>query len=287
MPRIGVAQICSTGNITQNLKKCIDFIEKAVEKNVRVLFFPEATDYIARGSEESIALAASVEKEFVEPLRTYIKSMEAAIDVSVGVHLPTQDLKVDHRVRNCLLYINNEGKIISEYQKLHTFDVPFSNLFESKTVQPGAKEPVPFKTPVGILGPSICYDIRFPEQALHLRSKGAQVICYPSAFTVKTGEAHWELLGRCRATETQTYVVMPGQCGKHNEKRESYGHSFIAGPWGNIMAQASRDKEDLITADIDLNELEKVRKGMPLWDQRLAETFSDFPSAEVDPLTIA
>ncbi|KAH3903201.1 related to Probable hydrolase NIT2 [Saccharomycodes ludwigii] len=270
--RVGVAQICSTSNIKHNLDLCFDFIGKALEKDVRVLFFPEATDYIAQSSAESKKLAKSTNAEFIIPLQEHLKKLKKEIDVSIGVHLPEINDPND-RVRNCLLYINHAGTIMSTYQKLHLFDVPGSNLYESKTVVPGMKAPIPIKTPIGMLGPSICYDIRFPEQGLYLRSKGSDIITYPSAFTVKTGEAHWEILGRCRAIETQCYVLMPGQYGKHNGKRESYGHSMIIDPWGTVIAEAVKNEDELLVAEIDHYKLAEIRKNMPLLEQARHDIF--------------
>ncbi|QLL33788.1 hypothetical protein HG536_0F01130 [Torulaspora globosa] len=152
---------------------------------------------------------------------------------------------------------------------------------ESSGVQPGSKAAEIVQTPVGRLGLEICYDIRFPEQSLELRSKGADILCFPSAFTMKTGEAHWQLLGRARAVDTQCFVVMPAQSGKHDTgsgadssqdyvERISWGHSMVIDPWGRIIAQSGCNGEELIIADLDYTVLEKVRADMPLWEQRSA-----------------
>lgn len=139
-------------------------------------------------------------------------------------------------------------------------------------MEPGTALLAPFDTPVGKLGSAICYDIRFPELALRLRSLGAEVIVFPSAFTVRTGPAHWEVLARARAIDTQCYVVMAALTGKHDAegKRQSYGHSLIVDPWGTVLAQAPDVDTGprIITADIDLSVLKTVRENMPLWSQR-------------------
>lgn len=145
----------------------------------------------------------------------------------------------------------------------------------------------PFETPLGLVGLCICFDVslskalvlscqrdsyllssqlRFPEISLALKRQNAQIITYPSAFTVPTGNAHWESLLRARAIETQSYVIAAAQVGLHNGKRRSYGHSMIVNPWGEVVAQLGGEFEEpeIATADIDLDLLSKVRREMPL-----------------------
>ena len=129
----------------------------------------------------------------------------------------------------------------------------------------------PFSSTLGKVGLTICYDLRFPELALAQRRRGAEIITVPSAFTVPTGKAHWEILLRARAIETQCYVIAAAQVGKHNEKRQSYGHSMIVSPWGEILAELSGNENtesEIAIAEIDLETLGKTRTAMPLWDQR-------------------
>lgn len=302
--KIAIGQLCSSSNHTKNLGKVISLIERAIKEDVKLIFFPEATDYLSQNAEHSKYLAAK-SPQFVKELKDKIKLINEKhinnpIDVSIGVHLPAtnQDIsRNDDRVKNVLLYINHKGELLQTYQKLHLFDVDVPNgpiLKESKSVQPGAKIPSILETPVGNLGMSICYDVRFPELALRLRKEGAQILCYPSAFTTKTGEAHWELLGRARAIDTQCYVVMPGQAGSHdvyddewskshaadkNTKsvpRMSWGHSLIINPWGEIIAAANpqeSDDDQLIIANLDMDLLKNVREKMPLMEQRRDDIF--------------
>ena len=138
-------------------------------------------------------------------------------------------------------------------------------------MQPGSVITPPFPSVLGKIGLTICYDLRFPELALAQRRRGAEIITVPSAFTVPTGKTHWEILLRARAIETQCYVIAAAQVGKHNEKRQSYGHSMIVSPWGEILAELSGKENaepEIATAEIDLEALEKTRTAMPLWDQR-------------------
>ncbi|KAK9450126.1 carbon-nitrogen hydrolase [Limtongia smithiae] len=267
-------QFCATNSISENLGSVRVLIQKAVESGAKVvLFLPEASDYIAGSPAETVALATPVtESEFVIGIQETLKGLDVPLEVSVGVH---DSAAGEDRCKNVLLWINSSGEITQRYQKVHLFDVQMKNgpiLMESRSVQPGQEVLAPFDTPLGKMGFAICYDIRFPEHALRLRSMGAEVIVYPSAFTVRTGQAHWELLGRSRAIDTQTYVIMAAQVGKHDKegKRASWGHAMIVDPWGTVLAQCPDidSTPRICTAEIDLPALQKVRDAMPLWEQR-------------------
>jgi predicted amidohydrolase len=233
----------------------------------QVLFLPEASDYIAPNAQASLDLAVSqATSPFVLGLRDAAKQHSVA--VHVGIHHPIDD---------------GSGTIhdSATYDKLHVFD--YGSLKESATVQPGARLTPPFDSPVGRIGSLICFDVRFAEPAIALAQPGpksrwanrpAQILTYPSAFTLRTGEAHWETLLRCRAIETQSWVVAAAQVGKHNDKRASYGRSMVVDPWGRVVvrlggADAEGNAEDGAVEEIgfvkvDLDELERVRREMPL-----------------------
>lgn len=294
--RIAIGQLCSSSSLSKNLNTITRLITRAIDQDVKLIFFPEASDFISRNASHSQYLAQGTQK-FINDLQLRVKSLvrekSKPIDILIGVHIPSSVDSKDKRTKNVLLYINHEGKILDTYQKLHLFDVDIKNgpiLKESISVQPGTELPKVIETPVGKVGTAICYDIRFPEHSLYLRSKGAEIICFPSAFTMKTGAAHWELLGRARAIDTQCYIVMPGQQGVHdiydddwndggdvasrNAKRESWGHSIIIDPWGEIIAKCSSDNDpQLIVADLDFDQLNNVRGNMPLMNHRRNDIF--------------
>lgn len=291
--RIAIGQLCSSSSLRRNLETVKSLIGKAIDNDAQVIFFPEATDYISQDAAHSKKLANS-SPLFVQELRDEIRYVfektSKKIDVAIGVHLPptADEQKMgENRVKNVLLYIDYKGDIVQSYQKVHLFDVDVPNgpiMLESKSVQPGKSYADIVETPVGKLGLAICYDIRFPEQSLQLRSRGAEILCFPSAFTMRTGEAHWELLGKARAMDTQCFVVMPAQSGQHDvnadsdsegrgatQPRMSWGHSMVIDPWGCTIAQSSQNSDtELIIADLDSHILEKVRTNMPLWQQRSA-----------------
>lgn len=148
------------------------------------------------------------------------------------------------------------------------------NLQESKTTNAG-KQLVVCDSPIGKLGLSTCYDVRFPEMYIDLIQQGAEVLLVPSAFTVPTGQAHWHILLRSRAIENQCYVLAAAQVGQHNSKRQSYGHSIAIDPWGEILNDAGGTEYPcIITCDIDHKKLQSVRERMPIQQHRNDSTWS-------------
>lgn len=289
-----IGQICSTGSITANLNQCVRLVAKAALGGAQVLFLPEASDYIAVNARASLDLAVpQASSPFVQGLRAAAKAHSIAVHVGIHDTIVGQEAEPAQKILNRALYINADGGIedAATYDKLHVFD--YGTLRESATVQPGSRFTPPFDSPVGRIGSLICFDLRFPETALALAQPGsgspwatrpAQIITYPSAFTLRTGEAHWETLLRARAIETQSYIVAAAQVGRHNEKRASYGRSMIVDPWGKVLvclkgvSDADGNAEDgaveeIGFADIDLDELERVRREMPL--QRRTDVYPE------------
>ncbi|KAK5108585.1 hypothetical protein LTR62_008161 [Meristemomyces frigidus] len=268
MALVAVGQICSTSSMEHNLKQCQFVIRKAVEKGAKVVFFPEASDYIGSSPDESKKLCQSTEQSlFMQGLQSEAKKCNLCI--SVGVHEPSDDPH-SKRIKNTLLYIDANGLITQRYQKVHLFDMEIEGgpaMKESNLIEPGNEMLKPFDTPAGKLGSCICFDLRFPEIALHAKRLGAEVILYPSAFTPKTGQAHWMALLRARAIECTAYVIAAAQVGAHSEKRSSYGHSVIIDPWGEVVAELGGEKKDepeVLFAELDLEKVRKLRREMPL-----------------------
>lgn len=296
MTLIACGQLRLSYSLAENGAAAVRLIARAAAARAAVLFLPEASDYLSKSAPHLLQLVRPVtDSPFVQAIQTKLQELHAAgvlLHVSVGVHEPTTDGK---RVKNTLLWLDPQGSITQRYQKLHLFDVAVPNgpiMQESKSVEPGNEIPTPYDSPAGKIGPAICYDIRFPELALELRRRGAQILTFPSAFTVRTGAAHWHLLARARAIDTQSYVVMAAQAGTHTVESEEdrkqreatggaftprvlYGHALVVDPWGTIVAECLdiNAGEDVCFADIDLDRLEKVRRDMPLWEQRRDDVF--------------
>lgn len=271
-----VGQICSTASMAHNLKQCRQLVAKAVSAGAKALFLPEASDYIGSSASETVSLAKSVqESEFVVGLQD--EARRSKLSINVGIHEPAEG---GNKVKNTLIWIDERGDIVQRYQKLHLFDVEIKGgpiLKESQSVEKGTSILPPFETPVGRVGMMICFDLRFPEISLTLKRQNAQILVYPSAFTVPTGRAHWEPLLRARAIETQSYVIAAAQSGFHNEKRCSYGHSMVISPWGEVVADlggfdavegynevGKQPPPSLALVDLDLSFTDKVRAEMPL-----------------------
>ncbi|WBW72995.1 bis(5'-adenosyl)-triphosphatase Nit1 [Schizosaccharomyces osmophilus] len=265
MSLAAVAQITSTSNILKNAKICKDLIAEAASKGAKCVFFPEASDYIAHNSSEALELSRHPDcSAFVKQICAEAK--QHSIYVQIGVHEPSS---FENKLLNSSLLIVPDKGIVQRYNKAHLFDVDIANgpvLKESNSTVPGNAILPPFETPLGKVGSAICFDLRFPEHALKLRNMGADIITYPSAFTQKTGAAHWEVLLRARALDAQSYIFAAAQGGSHNEKRASYGHAMIVDPWGTTIAQYSdlASPNGLIFANIELNLVEHVRKFIPL-----------------------
>ncbi|KAG5984199.1 hypothetical protein E4U55_005739 [Claviceps digitariae] len=296
-----VGQICSTASMKTNLEQCVRLVAKAAGGGAKVLFLPEASDYIAPTASESLRLAQPQSTSpFVQGLREAAKTHSVAIHVGIHQPLAPTTQPAVTKLVNRALYITAEGNIqdSASYDKLHVFD--YGSLRESTTVEAGSALTAPFDSPVGRIGSLICFDVRFAEPAIALAQPGehsrwygrpAQILTYPSAFTVRTGRAHWETLLRARAIETQSWVVASAQVGRHNEKRASYGRSLVVDPWGEVRARlggvrgvregggdeghddddddddvaAEKDMmEEIGFVDLDLELVERVRREMPL-----------------------
>lgn len=305
--------MCSLSDLAQNARIVKKLITKAVASNAKVLFLPEAADYISRDASHSVALAENTHSQFLLAIQAEIKKVylestgpeaDRGIFVAVGVHEPALGDNAGKKVQNNQLWIDNRGEIVQRYQKLHLFDINIKDgpiLKESNSVEPGQAILPPFKVNDGAysrfeVGFAICYDIRFSELALRLRKLGANIITFPSAFTTRTGEAHWLELGRARAIDSQCYVVMAAQCGEHDvyadlkdhdgerKKRVSYGQSVIIGPWGEVVGlgekytersevDAEGDYYQLVEGDLNLEHLEKIRRELPVFSHRRPEIF--------------
>ncbi|KAG5663842.1 hypothetical protein KAF25_006427 [Fusarium avenaceum] len=299
-----IGQICSTASIKGNLDQCVKLVASAARGQAKVLFLPEAADYIAPDGKASLELAEpQATSTFVKGLRDAAREHGVAIHVGIH-HRDEADVGKEQskRIRNRTVYITADGDIDDEttYNKLHAFD--HGKLRESETVQPGASLIAPYDSPIGRIGSLICFDLRFPEVALALAQPGphsawknrpAQILTYPSAFTLKTGPPHWETLLRARAIETQSYVIASAQVGRHNEKRASWGQSIVADPWGEIVLKLKGVKEgeepegtaedgaegEIGFVEIDLEKLERIREEMPL--HRRTDVYPELTSNKV------
>ncbi|CAJ0603226.1 unnamed protein product [Cylicocyclus nassatus] len=270
---IAVCQLTSGHDVDKNFEVCQDMVKRASDHHCKMIFFPECFDFIGRSKEENITMATEEKGAIMDRFRSLAKS--SGIWMSLG-GLHNKDPSDPRLPWNSHIIIDNEGNTKAIYNKLHLFDLEIPGkvrLMESEFSKGGKQMVQPVDTPVGRVGLSICYDLRFPELSLWNRQKGAEILTFPSAFTVNTGYAHWEPLLRTRAIETQCYVVAAAQTGKHNEKRSSYGHSMVIDPWGAIIAQCS-ERVDMCFAEIDTSYVAELRKMQPVFAHRRSDLYT-------------
>jgi len=267
---VAVLQMSSTTDVDCNLECAERLIADAVQQAAKLVVLPENFALLGVSDPYPAGLREAKNAE-PDTLREWLASMarKYAVWLVAGsipmANRPDGSLLEKH-VRAVCLVLNDLGEEVARYDKIHLFDVDVADAYgsyrESDTVEPG-DQVVLVDTPCGRLGLSICYDLRFPELFHQLRQQGAEIISVPSAFTAKTGEAHWQVLLRARAIETQCYLLAPNQCGQHSETRQSYGHSMIVDAWGKVAA-SRQDRPGVIVADIDLERLAEVRQRMPV-----------------------
>ncbi|XP_044305138.1 deaminated glutathione amidase isoform X2 [Varanus komodoensis] len=280
-PLVAACQLTSTPDKEGNWVACSQLVREAAQRGAGIVFLPEAFDYIGRSTEETLSLAEPLEGETVQ--RYARLASECAVWLSLGgFHERGSDWESTGRIYNCHLLLDPKGAIVAAYRKTHLFDVELEgrvSLQESAFTNPGPEIVPPVSTPAGKVGLAVCYDLRFPEMSLALAQAGAELLTYPSAFTVPTGCAHWEVLLRARAIETQSYVVAAAQTGKHHQRRSSYGHTMVVDPWGSIVAQCG-EGPGLCYAEIDLAYLRRVRQEMPVWDHRRTDLYGQVAAAQ-------
>ncbi|KTD39283.1 nitrilase [Legionella nautarum] len=260
MPKVAVVQMISSASVKSNLKKVEDFFIDAKGKQADLLVLPENFAFMGMKENDKLAIAENYgEGEIQDRVRQLAKRYDLwAIAGTLSIKAPNKKVK-----SSCLVFDNN-GLCAARYDKIHLFDVRVSEQEahqESATVDRG-DELVVVDTPVGKVGLSVCYDLRFPELYRQLVQRGAELLSIPSAFTAVTGVAHWEVLLRARAIENLSYVVASNQGGQHENGRQTYGHSMIIEPWGKVVAQQETG-EGIITADIDLQRLQQLRQQFP------------------------
>ncbi|KRX92536.1 Nitrilase and fragile histidine triad fusion protein NitFhit [Trichinella pseudospiralis] len=270
---VAICQTLSTEDKQHNWKQCENLIRLAKIKNAKMIFLPECFDYVATSKSKSIELAEKENGVYIDQYRMLARELKVWLSLG-GFHEKSDDSDV--RVYNTHLIIDDHGNTVTKYRKVHLFDVDIpgdKSIRESSYTIAGNNLQLPVQTPIGRLFVSTCYDIRFPELSCLARQFGAEVLCYPSAFTVSTGMAHWEVLVRSRAIDSQCYVIAAAQCGKHNDRRSSYGHAMVVDPWGTVLAQCSTNAPSLAVCDLDLDFENSVRKQFPTQNNRRTDLY--------------
>jgi predicted amidohydrolase len=266
MSRIALLQARTGIDPAQNAAALVDTIAAARAGGAAMLFTPEMSGLLDRDRERA---APNLKPQDEDPVLAAVRN--AAARAGLWVHIGSLAIRRDDgKLANRAFVIDPAGAIRATYDKIHLFDVDLptgESWRESASYAAGEGSVVVDGTPVGRLGLTICYDLRFPALFAALAEAGAETIAVPAAFTVPTGRAHWEILLRARAIEAGLFVVAAAQAGRHEDGRETYGHSLVADPWGELVL-AMNGNPGLGFADLDLGKIAQVRGRVPALDHR-------------------
>jgi len=271
--KVAAIQLVSGKDLEFNLERVNHWVGEASRMGAKIVLLPE--NFALLDSWQSIALGR-LERSPQSPVRSQLASLAKMHKLwIVAGSLPcaehTDGTEVEGKVRSACWVVNDQGKEVARYDKIHLFDADVddqhSQYRESQWFEAGT-EVVVVDTPAGRLGLTICYDLRFPELYRKLVEQGVTWVVVPAAFTHTTGEAHWEVLLRARAIENQIYVVAAGQGGQHGGTRTTFGHSMVVDPWGVVQECRKEPGEGMVMADIRQEVVNKIRGKMPVLKHR-------------------
>ncbi len=257
---IACVQTNSKPDPADNIAEVGAMIREAKARGADLITTPEVVGMLAANREEALATARPEDShEVLAAFRDLAAKLGSWLLIgSISIKLS------DDKLSNRSFLVGPDGRIVARYSKIHMFDVQVgdgTSYRESKTYQPG-EEAVLADTPWGTVGLTICYDIRFPNLYRDLAQAGAKLIFSPAAFTKVTGEAHWHVLQRARAIENGCFIVSPAQTGTHAGGRQTYGHSVIVAPWGEVLADGGTEP-GVVLAEVDLAAVDTARGKVP------------------------
>ncbi|HEY8120643.1 MAG TPA: carbon-nitrogen hydrolase family protein [Myxococcota bacterium] len=263
--RAAVIQLRSTDDVAHNLAAARELVAEAARRGAELAALPENFAFM-RSEGLAFPCAQGLDGEIVGTLRALAREHGLWI---LGGTFP--EAVSDGRVHNTSVMVAPSGEVEAVYRKIHLFDVDLraqggARFEESASIAPG-REVVTAKTPFGVVGMSVCYDLRFPELYRRHAELGARFLAVPSAFAKETGRDHWEVLLRARAIENQCFVLAPAQWGQHTPARASHGRSLVIDPWGVVLAVAP-DRPCAVVVECDLDQLERVRASLPALQHR-------------------
>jgi deaminated glutathione amidase len=258
---LAAIQMASSPNVSGNLLEAGRLIETAASQGAKLIVLPE--NFALMGLHETDKLNIA-ESEGTGPIQDFLAKTAERFKVwLVGGTIPLRG--AEGKVRASCLVFDDKGQRAGRYDKIHLFDVSVpgteESYQESATIEPG-EDALVIDTPFGRLGLTVCYDIRFPELYRQMAAVGMDILAVPSAFTARTGAAHWEILVRARSVENLCYTIAANQGGFHKNGRETWGHSMIVDPWGAVLASLAQGA-GVVTAQFDRDRLDKVRAAFP------------------------
>ena len=266
MTRIALFQSTAGIDPEANAQRLVEAVEKAASGGAEMLFTPEMSGLLDRNSARA---ATNLRKQ--DDDQVLAAAREAAGRHGIWLHVGSLAVLLeDGKVANRSFVIDREGEIRATYDKLHLFDVDLAageSWRESTVYSAGSRAVLVNGTPVGKIGLTICYDLRFPGLFARLAESDADLIAVPAAFTVPTGKAHWHVLLRARAIEAGLFVVAAAQVGRHEDGRQTFGHSLVVDPWGEVLLDMG-ERCGVGFADIDLMQIDDVRSRIPALNHR-------------------
>ena len=255
--KIGIVQMRSGSVIDDNVVAMEMLVREAADKGAVYIQTPEMTGILEKTREALFAQIRVQEEDLLVR-----RSSELALELGIWLHIGSHAIKLDDSTAaNRAFVFGPEGSILTTYDKIHMFDVDLPNgesWRESNTYQPGRVSKLLDVNGVKT-GLSICYDVRFPHLYRQLALNGVEILTGPAAFTRQTGQAHWHILHRARAVENGAFMVSAAQGGKHADGRETFGHSLIVNPWGEVISEIQGDEPGVAVAEIDVSEVAKAR----------------------------
>jgi predicted amidohydrolase len=259
--RVGLVQMCTGRDVEKNLAGAGALIRQAAAQGAQYVQTPEITTLMETQRER---LFAAIRPEEGNPAVAHFSQL--ARELGVWLHVGSMAILLGGgKIANRSFLFSPAGEIEARFDKIHMFDVDLpggESYRESKNYQAGDAA-VLADLPWGTLGLTVCYDLRFPHLYRALAQAGAQFLAIPSAFTARTGAAHWHILMRARAIENGCFVFAAAQSGRHESGRESYGHSVVVAPWGEIIADAGEAREAVIVADVNAGDIVEARRRIP------------------------
>lgn len=256
--KVALVEMTSLPKLNVNLKTIVNSIRISSKNNADMVVFPENCSCL--GPSSIMLKNAEIEADHPVLCAASLAAKKYGIYVLLGSIAVFRSKANKNKMQNRSILVDRKGKVIARYNKINMFDAKISDkevYRESNRYTPG-KKVVVANTEFGKIGLSICYDLRFPNMYKILSEKGANIITIPSAFTITTGRAHWEILLRARAIENSCWILAPAQVGTHYGKRSTWGHSMIVDPWGKIVIE-NKGNQGIIYGDIDINKSEKIK----------------------------
>ena len=268
MSKVAVIQMCSGDDPGANLKRAAVLLQQAADKGAALAVLPENFALMSRDAERMRAEYA--EKPGDGPWQEFACEQAQRLGMWIVAGTIPMHAEDARRPASACCLFDGAGNLVARYDKIHMFDVSLPGRKESyreSASTTAGEAPVVAETPFGRLGLAVCYDLRFPELFRAMSERGAEMVALPAAFTLATGQAHWYLLVRARAVENLCFMLASAQHGRHPGARESYGHSMLVEPWGQVVAEC-KTGDGVLCHDVSLDQLDRLRSGFPALDHR-------------------